>query len=147
MATLKAFLMLRLHVCEEITPCSPAWKPPGMVQLVSGQPNPLITKTDGCIQTACKDPGSCQPPPWPDMVRVAQTSLCQGPADRELVFRPRFWLRFALCCRLKPQMLHGEARSRLKGGGVSGRVPQGRLPAPPRSALQDAARHLLAQLA
>lgn len=49
-------------------------------------------------------------------------------ADRELVLRPWFCLRFALCCRLKPQVSHGEACSGLRGGSVSGRVPRGRLP-------------------
>lgn len=75
----------------------------------------------GCIQTACKDPGSCQP-----MLCWAHCSLpralpCRDipddlVADHELVLRPQFWLHFALGFRLKPQVLHGEGCSGLKGG-------------------------------
>lgn len=67
-------------------------------------------------------------------------------ADRELLLRPLFWLCFALCCRLKPQVSHGEVCYSLKGGGVSGGVPWSGL-TPPCSSVQAVARHLLAQLA
>lgn len=40
-------------------------------------------------------------------------------ADHRLVLRPWFWPHFALCCRLKPQALHGEICSGVKGGSMS----------------------------
>lgn len=128
--------MLRLRLCYEIKLCSLAlWHGSACVR----------TGKLSRRQNRWLHPNSLQGP------RVARPHLgqiwyglprprpCQGPLvpDRELVLRPWFWLCFAFCCRLKPQMLHGDACSGLKGGSVSGGVPRGRLP-PPRPMLSCA---------
>jgi len=54
---------------------------------------------------------------------------------------------FTYCYRQKSQVSHGEACSRLKGGGVGIGVPRGGLSPSPCLAVQAAAQNLLAQLA